>query len=663
MFNLKKLLAGVLGAAMVMTSMTALADEPETDATPNTITGARETGTLTINKTDNSGTALSGVTFTVYKLADITVANGAASVTMSTYIDDVLKEGATLTETDLEAIANSNNTSAAEWAALTAKIDFDDDDMVKLKADKQITDEDGKAVFDSLPLGIYAVAETDAPAHVIEKSANFIVSIPMTDTTGDYWVYDIVTTPKNDTALGGVTLQKKGKVGTSESTSTVNLSGATFVLQKKVDDEWVDATYTSGTDVGELTTNEYGKINVQNLPYGTYRFIETSVGSGYIMDGAATYEFEIKQDNTVEYDGEVLGDTDAIEVINYKPDLDKQVKVEGTDNYVEATDYSVGDDVEYKLTVYVPDNIEKLTTFKVTDTPTHLNDDSNTIVITCGTATLTKGTEYTVVDSDDGYGFTITFVPSEMENYADQDITITYKAKLLESAETTTEGNPNTATLTYSNNILPSTDDADDDNPNGDKTPSENTIEDDAVVYTFMLKVHKQNGDGEALAGVEFDVYSYSGTAANPTETELTEKGKKIKSITTDENGNASVSGLENGKYYLVETKTNDGYNLLKNPEAVTLSVSYETTWTATNTYDEDGNLVKHEESERTETFGSKADENSNGFVLSTVVNKKGFTLPSTGGMGSIIFIVGGIALAMAGLLIILASNKKAAAK
>ena len=42
-----------------------------------------------------------------------------------------------------------------------------------------------------------------------------------------------------------------------------------------------------------------------------------------------------------------------------------------------------------------------------------------------------------------------------MGNYAGQQIVITYKAKVLETAVKTTAGNPNTATLEYSNKILP----------------------------------------------------------------------------------------------------------------------------------------------------------------------------------------------------------------
>ena len=51
----------------------------------------------------------------------------------------------------------------------------------------------------------------------------------------------------------------------------------------------------------------------------------------------------------------------------------------------------------------------------------------------------------------------------------------------------------------------------------------------------------------------------------------------------------------------------------------------------------------------------------SDGIQIQTVINKKGFELPLTGGMGTVIFSVLGIALVLAGLLVITASRKKAA--
>ena len=63
--------------------------------------------------------------------------------------------------------------------------------------------------------GLYYVSETNAPANVTGKTDDFLVSLPMTNAEGDDWIYDVHVFPKNKTTYGGVTLVKKGKVGTN----------------------------------------------------------------------------------------------------------------------------------------------------------------------------------------------------------------------------------------------------------------------------------------------------------------------------------------------------------------------------------------------------------------------------------------------------------------
>ena len=120
------------------------------------------------------------------------------------------------------------------------------------------------------------------------------------------------------------------------------------------------------------------------------------------------------------------------------------------------------------------------------------------------------------------------------------------------------------------------------------------------------------------------------------------------------------MSGLANGTYYLVETKTNEGYNLLKGPVEVKLSITYTTTTRDEYYTDVNGvkTLVKHEVT-KTEFKNGNAD--SDGIQIQTVVNKKGFTLPVTGGMGTVLFSVIGFALVLAGVVVITASRKKTA--
>lgn len=661
MKKFKKLLAGLLTGAMLLGSMSvsAFAEDTAAPKTPVFDT-TKTTGSITIHKYTEgtaTGTAASGkedaskvpagavpikdVGFTIYKVKDATK----------------LADYYSTTPASLPA--------ATDYYTGTGKNVQVNADVAALKVGNEVlTNADGVAEFTNLDLGLYLVVETTSPAIVTGPCDPFLISVPMT-TDGDDWLYNVHVYPKNSTAVGGVSLVKTGKASAA-------LKGVTFVLQKKNGDSWTDITKKStalGDNTGtvlNLVTNEAGKISVEDLSSGTYRFIEISVGAdnkGYIMDGAATYEFKV-EGNDVTYAGNT-GTNITIPVTNDKPDMTKEVK--NGSEWKHDADYSVGDKVPYRVTVSIPSNIEKLKKFALTDTPTNLKDDATSVKVTDKTSTTTISATATAV----GNGFTIDFTPAELAPYAGQEIIVTYDATLLNTAVTTTTGNPNTATLEYSNQILPDTDDRY--NPNKPGEPKTDKITDTAVVYTFQIQIEKkaEKADGTPLADVEFDLYKAvdAGTAGVATADEVKKAGldsskawKKINetSLKTNTEGKVSQSGLKNGEYYLVETKTNAEYNLLKAPVKVTLNIAYTTTTKAEYNIDETGKttLVKHEV-EKTEF--KNAGVASDGIQIQTVINKKGFTLPLTGGMGTVLFSVIGLALVLAGVVVITASRKKTA--
>ena len=658
MKKFKKLLAGLLTGAMLLGSMSVSAFAA--DKTP--VIDTTKTGSITIHKYTEgtaTGTAASGkedasqvpagavpikdVGFTIYKVQDATK----------------LADYYSTTPASLPA--------ATDYYTGTGKNVQVNADVAALKVGNEVlTNADGVAEFTNLDLGLYLVVETTSPAIVTGPCDPFLISVPMT-TDGDDWLYNVHVYPKNSTAVGGLSLVKTGKAGAA-------LKGVTFVLQKKNGDSWTDITKKStalGDNTGtvlNLVTNEAGKISVEDLSSGTYRFIETSVGAdnkGYIMDGAATYEFKV-EGNDVTYAGNT-GTNITIPVTNDKPDMTKEVK--NGSEWKHDADYSVGDKVPYCITVSVPANIAKLKKFALTDTPTNLKDDVTSVKVTDKTGKTTIPA--TATATADGNGFIIDFAPADLTTYAGQNIIVTYNAELLSTAVTTTAGNPNTATLEYSNKILPDTDD--EANPNKPGEPKTDKITDTAVVYTFQIQIEKkaEKADGTPLADVEFDLYKAvdAGTAGVATADEVKKAGldsskawKKINetSLKTNTEGKVSQSGLKNGEYYLVETKTNETYNLLKAPVKVTLNIAYTTTTKAEYNIGETGKttLVKHEV-EKTEF--KNAGVASDGIQIQTVINKKGFTLPLTGGMGTVLFSVIGLALVLAGVVVITASRKKTA--
>lgn len=656
MGKFRKMLAGVLSAAMVLSTMTVTAFAETSTTTPATI-DTTKTGSITIhkyeynesggeagtgettdvNKVPRDAKALEGAGFTIYKVADI---------------DDLAK------------YYNANPESLPSVDDYLTDGEINASKVLETKSEVK-TDNAGIAKFDNLALGFYVVVETTTPDKVTTPVKPFIVSVPMTTKDGDNWLYDVHVYPKNKTTYGGVTLEKTGKDGTK-------LEGVTFILQKQNGSSWVNVTKNENTgDDLNLKTDKDGKITVEGLSQGKYRFIETDRGTnnGYIMDGATVYEFTVTADGKIVYDGKTENNI-IITVKNEKPDMTKQVKERDKDNWKQdpVADYNVGDMVPYKITIDVPSNITNLKEFTLTDTPTNLDDKE--VSLQCEGSDVDLNA-YSVAKEGE-HGFKITFTTENMASYAGKQIVVTYNAELLGGAVTTINGNQNTAKLEYSNKILPGQDDKDNPNrpENPDIKPGKDSIEDSAVVYTFKLQILKkaEKADGIPLQDVEFDLYkevsketinAITGAKAKNVGLDSEKYWLKINTdpLKTDENGEVSQSGLANGTYYLVETKTNKNYNLLKEPVKVELNIVYTTTTKTEWVTDENGvkTLVKNE---ITKTEFKEGSDTSTGTHTETIINKSGFTLPITGGMGTVLFSIAGFAL-MAGAAFVLLKGRR----
>lgn len=658
MKRMKKLLTGLLTLGMTLSMMTMTAFAAGPSAKMPTI-DERKSGTVTIHKytkgTDEGtkGTGkvetslpagaepLKGAGFTLYKVVN--------------------KE-------DMEVYYNTNPTNLPAVGEYVEAGSIKPGVALETIAEQK-TDKNGTATFSGLELGFYVVIETTVPDAVTTPMKPFLLSVPMTTTDGSDWLYDIHVYPKNETGYGKISLEKTG-VKDDEK-----ISGAVFALQKKsdTDDKWINITKQStaqGDDTGNnltLTTDSEGKITIDGLSKGKYRLIETFVGDGYIMDGATAYPFEVTNEGKIKYNGT----TDAnitIKITNERPDLKKEVQKKNNGPWGRDADYSIEDEIPYKITVNVPNNITKLKTFTVTDTPTNLKDNLSSIKITCdGTPVVVEAYSTEALGAD---GFTIKFTPAQMEAYKGKQLVITYNATLKDTAFNTTAGNRNTAKLEYSKNITPNTTD-DPDNPNKGKEEGKNTIENSTVVYTFAVKIEKTGEDGTTpLKDVKFDLYQEVDAettgaitgASVPAGLDNAKFWKKIDTLTTDASGIATHNGLSNGTYYLVETKTNDGYNLLKKPIEVILNVQYTTITKTESAWVEDTNGQKQVKSEITETTFTSADSTTQqGIKVQKVINKKGFTLPTTGGIGTFVFTFAGIAMMAAAVILLITGKKKKA--
>lgn len=661
MKRMKKLLTGLLTLGMTLSMMTMTAFAADPSAKMPTI-DTDKTGTVTIHK--------------------YTSGNGMGSVGNGTEADpddfptgaEPLKgAGFTLYQVvdkgDMEAYYKADPKDLPDVSEYVEPDGTIKKAYIGNATSEGLTDANGTATFPNLDLGFYVVIETTVPDAVTIPMKPFLLSVPMTTTDGSDWLYDIHVYPKNETGYGKISLEKTG-VKDDEK-----ISGAVFALQKKsdTDDKWINITKQStaqGDDTGNnltLTTDSEGKITIDGLSKGKYRLIETFVGDGYIMDGATAYPFEVTNEGKIKYNGT----TDAnitIKITNERPDLKKEVQKKNNGPWGRDADYSIEDEIPYKITVNVPNNITKLKTFTVTDTPTNLKDNLSSIKITCdGTPVVVEAYSTEALGAD---GFTIKFTPAQMEAYKGKQLVITYNATLKDTAFNTTAGNRNTAKLEYSKNITPNTTD-DPDNPNKGKEEGKNTIENSTVVYTFAVKIEKTGEDGTTpLKDVKFDLYQEVDAettgaitgASVPAGLDNAKFWKKIDTLTTDASGIATHNGLSNGTYYLVETKTNDGYNLLKKPIEVILNVQYTTITKTESAWVEDTNGQKQVKSEITETTFTSADSTTQqGIKVQKVINKKGFTLPTTGGIGTFVFTFAGIAMMAAAVILLITGKKKKA--
>lgn len=327
------------------------------------------------------------------------------------------------------------------------------------------------------------------------------------------------------------------------------------------------------------------------------------------------------------------------------PEVEKKVKEENDSTgtvtgWQDGADYDIGDDVPFQLTGTMPSNIANYETYTYIfhdDLSNGLRLNEESIVVKIGEETLEKGVDYTVnTSTSDNCDFEIVFTDilsvDGVTITKDSKVVVEYTAELTQDAVIGNDGNPNKVYLEFSNN------------PYDEGTGQ--TPEDKVTVFTFKLDVDKVDKDQQPLAGAGFTLYKYDADTRS-----YVAVGSEVKG---DELTNFVWSGLDSGKYKLVETTVPAGYNKADDIE-FTIEAAY-TTDGADQTLT--GLVVKN--ADGTETISGDGEgftftaTVADGTVATDVVNTTGLELPSTGGMGTTLFYaVGGILAAGAGVLLI----------
>ena len=317
------------------------------------------------------------------------------------------------------------------------------------------------------------------------------------------------------------------------------------------------------------------------------------------------------------------------------------------DNYNDVADYSIGEAVPFELIGTLPSNYEDYKTYKYVFHDTlsaglAYNGDAKVYVDNTETENLFtvkyEGNALTIEAADLKTNGAIT---------KDSKIVVKYTATLTSDATIGLNGNENKVYLEFSNN------------PNKDGSGNTGTTpEDKVIVFTYALDVNKVAADNAnaKLEGAEFVLLNAAenGKEALVVEGKFAGWADKRPTLITDTNGLISIAGLDDGTYYLKETKAPVGYNLLEAPVKVEIIATTINNQKWAGDAKEAFKALAVEVDDKAAGDGTLAD----GKVSIKVENNKGAILPSTGGIGTTVFYAAGIVM-MFGAAVSIYSRKR----
>lgn len=473
-------------------------------------------------------------------------------------------------------------------------------------------------------------------------------------------------------------------------------------------DDFQDAMKTAGNNlnnndvvkdlidkVKKVSTDERGIASFTDLSFGIYLVAEDSVTTAQIdKDKDGTWENVLFSKKQYPYivslpfseNGTWTTTVNAKAKNEESPvDVDKMIERDSNtltgnrDHQFETDVTHVGDTVEFTLITDVPmiESHEGVQSYVITDEisagytlPGTFTADDIKITDSKGQP-YTFGTDYKVgqadgaTDSKYAKTVTITFEETGRDNIeklahingGNQKVYVSYIVKVNENAVVGTAGNPNRVKLKLaaagSGNIETGWKHVTEYifTMEGTKTFDGNQDNDNAADVKFKLYLDKDCTKGVVLTG-DNGVYTYDGetTPGEATEISLSDaskfsvKGVPVYNETTNTSDNVCQATL-----YLKETATAAGYNKLAKVIPITLTANI----VADDAYD--GTL-----SAGTVNGGDATLNADNDGITFTVNNTSGFQLPSTGGMGIWMFVVGGILVIAFGIFYYRRSKKSA---
>lgn len=447
-----------------------------------------------------------------------------------------------------------------------------------------------------------SAAETDTYNAFIKGKNGFKVNVykvaTINTTTGEY------TEIQGGTAVATALKTWKNASGNDSKALLAACENATFTDA----DSKGDHTFASDEDVYNFGTDEAGVYYVKVTGQPAETSVKSKGGALFALpEGTKTTQ------GSAEAPIELKINTGAVNVSK---------EIVGGDIDATHTTASAGDTVTFKLTASVTGSKEvPLSEYTIHDNLSGSFDTPAVTEVMVGSTKLQEGTDYTVDKtnlSDIQISLSESYLKAAKEGtndfYASTDVVVTLTAILKDTAVSgyNTTDNSNSDSLTYTNTYGKTT------------KPGDDTV----YVYTFDLPVFKYDGttaDKTGLGNATFVLKKADGT----------EVATKVTSVEEGSKGKVTFEKLAAGTYTVQETIAPSGYNL--NSTVYTINIS--TKGVITVSVDGNSSTVNQVE-----------------------VPDYPVTVPQTGGMGTMMFYVGGAALiACAGVLLFVLKRKKAA--
>lgn len=407
----------------------------------------------------------------------------------------------------------------------------------------------------------------------------------------------------------------------------------------------------------EMNTTDETSYSAE-VPVGTYLVMisgaETKVYNPVVV--SVSYQNDEGVNIIDEGSVSVIADGNAWVKVSGVPTVDKVID-DGTDDGVKGDSADIGDIVNYDVTISpIPNYGGDHPVLNVVDTLSaglDYEENSLTVKIVKADGTeipLTNGTDYTLVTK--GKTIAVDFVVGgeyTLNEYVGEAAVIEYQAKVTAAAVVNEDGNNNDVVLNYSKDSKVDGDDG--------------TDEDKTYTYTFDIDGNTtgtkeiitkvgEDEDSEALAGAVFGLY----TDEEATQLYTSDKYVDGCKVTSDGEGQLYITGLEEGTYYLKEISAPKEYSVNTHIFEVVINAEYNADGTLESwDYTVDGTKV----AEFTVTHDAGTTTAAPNITGIDIENTKLVNLPSTGGIGTTIFTIGGIVIMVAAAGLYFANRRK----